>query len=154
MPVLYRILVDVVVVVHFALLGYLVLGGFLALRWRRMLWPHLAFVVWGVVTSVFPVACPLTAMEAGLRSAAGMPAIESDFVTAYLEGVLYPDHHVNRARAVALLVILISWAWVALRAWLVRRAVRLMPPPAVEMLPSANEQTRPIPVIASGRRPS
>lgn len=147
MPVLYRMMVDVVVVVHFALLGYLVLGGFLAVRWRRMLWPHLAFVVWGVLSSVFPVACPLTAVESSLRSAAGMPAIESDFVTAYLAGVLYPEHHVNRARVVALLVILISWACVALRAWLVRRTARPVLAPAVEMLPSAAEQTAPIPVI-------
>lgn len=153
----YRVLVDVIVVAHFALLAYLVLGGFLALRWRLAVWPHVVFVVWGIVSSVFPVACPLTAAESSLRATAGMPAMQGDFVTEYLAGVLYPEHHVNRARAVALLVILASWAWVALRAWLTRRTARPVAPPAVEMLRERtirDEPTVPVAVITRMPRPS
>jgi hypothetical protein len=42
---MYHLVVVAVVVVQFALLGYLVVDGFIALRWRRTIWLHMPTVI-------------------------------------------------------------------------------------------------------------
>ncbi|MDT5229767.1 MAG: hypothetical protein QOI39_267, partial [Mycobacterium sp.] len=37
---MYHVVVVVAVVLHFAFLCYVVVGGFVALRWRRTIWLH------------------------------------------------------------------------------------------------------------------
>ena len=59
----YRALVTVILTVHFGYLGYVVVGGFAALRWPRALWPHVAACCWGVAVIAVPLTCPLTAAE-------------------------------------------------------------------------------------------
>jgi Protein of Unknown function (DUF2784) len=44
---MYHFVVVAVVVVHFAFLGYLIVGGFIALRWHRTIWLHVPTVPWG-----------------------------------------------------------------------------------------------------------
>ena len=44
---MYGILVALVVALHFAFIGYVVIGGFLALAWPRTMWLHVPAVMWG-----------------------------------------------------------------------------------------------------------
>src|SRR5256885_5426216 len=44
----YRILADAVVLVHAAFVAFVVLGGFLAWRWRWVVWLHVPCALWGV----------------------------------------------------------------------------------------------------------
>ena len=83
-------LADLVVVVHLAYLGYVVLGGFLGLRDVRWLLPHLVSVVWGVLGTMTPLPCPLTELEKRLDTAAGASTYDGPFITHYLAGTLYP----------------------------------------------------------------
>lgn len=83
-------LADLVVVVHVAYLGFVVLGGFLGLRDARWLLPHLATVVWGVVGTMTHLPCPLTSLEKWLDSLAGASSYDGPFITHYLVGTLYP----------------------------------------------------------------
>ena len=84
------LLADVVVVVHLAYLGYVLLGGLLALRDLRWLAPHLVSVVWGVLGTVTRLPCPLTSLEKWLDSGAGTSTYDGPFITHYLAGTLYP----------------------------------------------------------------
>ena len=79
-----------VVVVHLAYLVYAAVGGFLALRNRAWLWPHLASTVWSVVVTLTAVGCPLTAAEKWLLALAGRPVYRGSFTAHYLRDVLYP----------------------------------------------------------------
>ena len=65
---LHRLLADGAMATHFGYLVYLVVGGFLAWRWPRAIFPHLVAVAWalGIVLIGFP--CPLTGIERRLRS--------------------------------------------------------------------------------------
>lgn len=83
-------LADLVVVVHVAYLGFVVLGGLLALRDVRWLVPHLLTVVWGVVGTLTRLPCPLTSLEKWLDSLAGASTYDGPFITHYLVGTLYP----------------------------------------------------------------
>lgn len=97
-------------VVHFLVLAYLAIGGFLAWRWPKMIWPHLAVTGWAVIQLLGLLPCPLTALENWGRSRAGDGGLlPGGFIDTYIEGVIYPDQYIWHVRAVVLLLILFSW---------------------------------------------
>lgn len=50
---MHQSVVALAVAAHFVLVAYLVVGGFIALRWRRTIWLHIPVVVWRAV--LYPV---------------------------------------------------------------------------------------------------
>ncbi|MEV0619914.1 DUF2784 domain-containing protein [Nonomuraea sp. NPDC050404] len=113
---MYRLIADAAMVVHFAFLLYMAVGGFLAWRWRRTIWAHLAVASWGVLSVVTGVECPLTLVEDwGRRNAglAGLPA--SGFIDHYIEGVIYPEEYTNLVRLGVAVLVLFSYAGYVLR---------------------------------------
>ncbi len=55
----YRLLADAVVLLHTAFVVFVVLGGFLAWRWRRLVWGHVPCAVWGALIEYEGWICPL-----------------------------------------------------------------------------------------------
>lgn len=100
---------DAVAVVHFGFVAFVVVGGFLTWRWPRLIWAHLPAAGWGAATIAFSLKCPLTYLENALRVRAGRPELVDGFIDTYIEGVLYPERYVAEARAVAAVVVLVSW---------------------------------------------
>jgi len=95
---------------HFAYLVYVPSGGFLALRWPRTIWLHLASVCWGMVIVALPLPCPLTSLEDWARARALMkPLPSTGFVDRYVAGVLYPVDRTGRAQALAFTAAATSW---------------------------------------------
>lgn len=91
MDLVYLVLADLVVVVHFLFVAFALLGGLLVLRWPRLLWIHLPAAVWGVSIEMAGWICPLTPLEQALRRQAGLPPYEGGFLAHYLLPVLYPE---------------------------------------------------------------
>jgi len=81
---------DTVVVVHMAFVLFVVFGGFLVLRWRRLAFIHLPAAAWGVLIEFFGWICPLTPLEQRLRQAAGQASYSEGFIEHYILPVLYP----------------------------------------------------------------
>lgn len=107
--VLYRSLADVVVVVHLGFLLFVALGGVLAWRWRKLIWAHVASVVWGVGIVWLGFDCPLTPLERGLRGRGGEDVYRESFVDRYVEGVVYPAEYTPHLRALAAVLIAVGW---------------------------------------------
>lgn len=106
----YRFLVDATVLVHLAFLAYVVVGGFLAWRWRRTIWLHVVAVAWGFGTVLVGMDCPLTHLENWARAKAGEQQLPSDgFIAHYLTGVLYPTNAVDLVRALVAVCVVASW---------------------------------------------
>jgi hypothetical protein len=117
--VVYRLLADATAVVHFLFVTYVVLGGFLAWRWRSTIWTHVAAVAWGFGSVLFVLACPLTALENWARHRAGEAGLPpSGFIDHYITGVLYPRSALEVIRAVVVVVVVVSWLGYR---WLSRR---------------------------------
>ena len=117
-------LADVVVALHLGFVLFVVLGGLLALRWRRVAWLHVPCVVWGVAIGIGGWICPLTPLENRLRLDAGEAGYEGGFIEHYLVPVLYPDV-LTRAMQTGLALMALSinvavYLWIVLR----RRARR------------------------------
>ena len=87
----YHQLADVVLVVHFAFLAFVVVGGALVLRWARVAWVHVPAAIWGVLIEFFGWICPLTPLEIALRHRAGEAAYTGGFIAHYITRVLYPE---------------------------------------------------------------
>lgn len=119
---LFAVLVWLVAAAHFAFLVYLPSGGFLALRWRRSIWLHLAAVLWALASVAVGLWCPLTALEQWARGGAGMaPLSSAGFIDHYITGVVYPAAATGLVQAAVLAAVLVSWLGYALTA---RHAVR------------------------------
>lgn len=124
----YIIVVAVVVVAHFAFIGYLVVGGFVALRWPRTIFLHIVAVVWGVGSLSLHLQCPLTDLERWARARAGIAPLPSDgFIAHYITGVLYPADAVGVVEAVVFTVVIVSWALLAYAVVKGRRRSSLRP---------------------------
>lgn len=87
---LYRVLADLVVVLHLGFVLFVALGGLLALRWPRAAWIHLPAAVWGAGIEFFQGICPLTPLENHLRRLGGEAGYSGGFVEHYVLPVLYP----------------------------------------------------------------
>lgn len=84
------VLADLVVLLHLAFILFVMLGGLLVLRWRRLMWLHLPVVVWGAAIEFIGWICPLTPLENRLRAAAGEAGYSGGFIEHYLIPLIYP----------------------------------------------------------------
>jgi len=118
----YSILADAVLLVHFAFIAFVVAGGLLVLRRPRVAWIHLPAVVWGVLIELFGWICPLTPLEVALRRHAGGLGYETGFLEHYLISLIYPAGLTRGIQfALAAGVIAIN---VLVYGWVVRRRRR------------------------------
>lgn len=122
---LHGVAADLLVVVHLAFVGFVVLGGFAVPRWPRLAWVHLPAVAWGVGIELTGRICPLTPVEQWLRMEAGATGYEGDFIAHYLLPVLYPTGLTHGAQIVLGIVAGgINAAAYGRWAWSVRRGRR------------------------------
>ena len=88
---LFRVLADATVVLHLAFVLFVVLGGLIVARWRRVAWVHLPATGWGAWIEFAGWVCPLTPLENWLREQGGGTAYTSSFIEHYLMPALYPE---------------------------------------------------------------
>jgi hypothetical protein len=81
---------DLIVISHFGFILFVIFGGFLAQKWRSLIWLHLPAAIWGVLIEIFGWICPLTYYENSLRSI-GEGGYTSGFLEHYLMPVIYPS---------------------------------------------------------------
>lgn len=86
----HEIAADLLVLLHFAFILFVVLGGFLALKWRRLAWLHVPAAIWGALIEFTGGICPLTPLENLLRQAAGSQTYSSGFIEHYILPLIYP----------------------------------------------------------------
>ena len=87
---LYSLTADLVVILHFGFILFALFGGFLVLKWRRLVWVHLPAVIWGSLVELVGWYCPLTPLEQSLRRLAGEGGYNGGFIEYYLVPLIYP----------------------------------------------------------------
>lgn len=122
-----RLGAEAIVLLHFAFVLFVVLGGLLVLRYRRLAILHLPAVAWGIYIELTGGLCPLTGVENRLRRSAGEAGYDSGFIEHYIYPLLYPvgltpDVQVWLAILLALVNALV-YGWIA-ADYLRRRAGR------------------------------
>lgn len=87
----YRLLADLIVLVHGAFVLFVVFGGILALWRTRWAWVHVPAALWGVYVEFAGKICPLTPLENHLRRLAGDRGYHGGFIEHYLIPLMYPE---------------------------------------------------------------
>jgi hypothetical protein len=100
----WLVLARVVALAHLAFVVFLVVGGPLALRWRRLLPVHLAVVGITIALNRTATDCPLTTLEKDLLLSADAGTYRHGFVQHYL---VEPVHPSGASPAVTLVLIAI-----------------------------------------------
>lgn len=85
----YRILAEIVLVLHVCFVLFVVFGGLFVLRRRAVMWLHLPAVAWGILIEFFWWACPLTTIENYFRQLGGEAGYPDGFLDYYISAVLY-----------------------------------------------------------------
>lgn len=115
---LARLTADAVLLLHLGFIVFVMLGGFLVVRWPRLMLLHVPAVIWGAFVESTGSICPLTFVENHLRMAAGASGYAGSFVEHYLLGVIYPAGLSRPVQyGLALLVIAVNGA---IYAWLLQ----------------------------------
>ncbi len=86
---LNTIAADFVVLLHFAFILFVGVGGLFVLKWRRLGWFHVPAVLWAALIECTDWVCPLTPLENMLRRASG-GGYTSGFIEHYIVPVIYP----------------------------------------------------------------
>ena len=118
----YRIAADFVLITHFAFVLFVVLGGFLALRWPRLAWVHLPVALYGAIIEFLGFICPLTPLENSLRQRGGEAGYSGGFIDHYITATIYPSGLTRGIQLVLGVAVLVLNA--VLYAIVVRRAHR------------------------------
>jgi hypothetical protein len=86
----YRVLADVVLAVHFAFVLFVALGGIWVIYRPVVAWIHVPTVAWAALIEFAGWICPLTPLENLLRAKGGLNGFETGFIERYILPVLYP----------------------------------------------------------------
>jgi len=105
----YRLLANAVVVLHALFILFVVCGGLLAWRWRRVAAIHIPCAIWGVLIEYRGWICPLTPLENSLRArAGGQEGYGGSFVEHYLLPAIYPSGLTPRVQLMLGTFVLVS----------------------------------------------
>lgn len=107
---------NLLVLIHFGFILFVVLGGLLVLKWRKIAYLHIPCVLWGALIEVGGWLCPLTPLEWHLRQLAGDAGYTGGFIDHYVMPLVYPPGLTRGMQlwigAIVVLVNLCVYAWV------------------------------------------
>jgi Na+-transporting NADH:ubiquinone oxidoreductase subunit NqrB len=86
----YRLLADLILILHFCFVLFAILGGLMVLRWRWMWKFHLPALAWSFLVQYFVWICPLTDWENHFRGLGGEAGYEGGFIEYFISAILYP----------------------------------------------------------------
>jgi hypothetical protein len=87
---IWSLIADALVLIHFAFTVFVIFGGLLIWRWRWTALLHLPALAWGCWVEVSHGICPLTPLENHFRQLGGEAGYTGGFLAHYLVAVLYP----------------------------------------------------------------
>jgi hypothetical protein len=117
---IYALAAQAVLAIHFGFIVFVLIGGFLALRWRRLPLLHLPALAWGVTVEFSGWTCPLTPLENLLRGLSGAAGYSGSFIEHYLLRLIYPEG-LTREVQIALGVTVLVLNAIAYGLWWTRR---------------------------------
>lgn len=112
----YRLLADLVLVIHGLFVAFVVFGGLLALWKRWIAYLHLPALAWGALVIGIGWICPLTPLEVSLRQRAGGQGYDGGFIEHYLVPLIYPEA-ITRETQIVLAVLLVAGNLLIYTVW-------------------------------------
>lgn len=119
----YRILADIIVIVHLLWVLFLITGVYWGRKYRVVMIVHGSGLLFAVVSQLFGWYCPLTHLEAWLIVKQGAPSYPGSFIGHYAYRLVYID--VPPAVITSLTILLaVATGWAYWTAFTARRDSR------------------------------
>ncbi|MDX1651363.1 MAG: DUF2784 domain-containing protein [Brumimicrobium sp.] len=96
----FKILADLVVIIHFVFILYVIFGGLIVLKYRKTVFLHIPCAIWGCLIMFAGWICPLTYIENDLREAAGTETYSDGFIQHYIIPIIYPENLTRELQAI------------------------------------------------------
>jgi len=115
---MYRLLADLVLVLHFSFIVFVIAGGLVVLKWRWVAFLHIPAVIWGLAIEFLHAPCPLTPLEQQLLLRAGEEAYRGGFIDHYIVSLIYPEASPRlfiEAGIFLLVLNCVIYAWIIMR---------------------------------------
>ncbi len=112
----YRLLADLVLIMHGLFVAFVVFGGLLALWQRWIAYLHLPALAWGALVIGMGWICPLTPLEISLRQQAGQQGYGGGFIEHYVLALIYPAG-ITRGTQIVLAALLIVGNIIVYALW-------------------------------------
>jgi len=87
---LFRLLADIVVIIHGLFIIYALLGSLWYFYRRYLIWLHIPAAIWIGIVEINHWICPLTPLENYLRFRGNEAGYKGGFVEHYILPVIYP----------------------------------------------------------------
>ncbi len=107
---IYSLLADLILILHFCFILFVIFGGVLLIRWNWIWKIHLPAVIWGVLIQYLQWSCPLTHLESYLRINSGESGYETGFIEYFVTALVYPEITPQMHLVAGFLLILINLA--------------------------------------------
>lgn len=121
---IWRALADLVLLLHFCFVLFVILGGVLALRWPRLAAVHIPLALYGALIEFAGFVCPLTPLENSFRRRGGEAGYQGGFIDHYVTATIYPEGLTRTAQLVLGVAVLVING-VVYTIWWRRRRARL-----------------------------
>ncbi|MGH9512216.1 MAG: DUF2784 domain-containing protein [Terriglobales bacterium] len=118
----YSGLASLVLFLHALFILWVVFGVFLTRSRPILRWLHIGSLLWGILTEVSALPCPLTLLEGLLEGRAGIEPYQGGFLLHYLDRIVYPDISGNILIAAGVSVCALNLAVYARQMWTGLRA--------------------------------
>lgn len=105
---LYKILADLVILLHFGFILFVIFGALLVFKKPKLAWVHIPVALWGMLISLIGWVCPLTPLENYFHAMAGEYAYSGSFIDHYIVRIIYPSG-LTRELAVGMGIIVLVW---------------------------------------------
>lgn len=86
---IYNLAANLVFIIHLCFVIFVIFGGLLALRWRRLIFLHIPAVIWAIVVEFFQLFCPLTTLENYFKRLGGEQDYAGGCIEYYVSALLY-----------------------------------------------------------------
>ena len=96
----YKIGADLVLIIHFAFVLFVIFGGLLVIRWPSVGWAHVPIAIYGAIIEFVGFICPLTPLENALRQRGGQAGYSGGFIEHYITATIYPSGLTRRIQLV------------------------------------------------------
>ena len=122
---LSRVAADIVLVVHFGFVLFVVAGALVVVRYPIVALLHVPAATWGAFVELSGRICPLTTAENYFRRAAGESGYTESFIEHYIVPIIYPAGLTRTTQYwLAAIVVAVN---VALYTWIIIRRRKARP---------------------------
>ncbi len=114
------LLADLIVILHFSFILFVILGGLLVIKWKKFICLHMPAAIWGMLIEFFGWFCPLTTLENQLRQNKNGEAYSSGFIEHYIIPLIYPEgltREIQIAMGIAVIIINLLIYSLVIKKW-------------------------------------